>query len=204
MGAETWRIIPDFSRYEVAPDSRVRSVKTGQTIKHMVNRRLGYSQVTLTGDDGRKHTKKPHRLVAELFLPNPDGLREVNHIDGNKQNNAVENLEWSTRSANLHHAYATGLRPREHAGIKHMEELACVPCKVMSKTSGRVFYFKSHTEAANYFGYAHGWAKDIVSSFDGETRHFKVKRISKFEYQQAINARKVATVPMNIEMEEAA
>lgn len=50
-----------------------------------------------------------HRIVAETFLSNPKGLPEVNHIDGNKENNTVSNLEWVTRTQNVHHALKTGL-----------------------------------------------------------------------------------------------
>lgn len=52
-----------------------------------------------------------HRLVAEAFIPNPDNLPEVNHIDGNRSNNAVHNLEWVSHADNMRHAYATGLNP---------------------------------------------------------------------------------------------
>ena len=70
--------------------------------------RCGYRELILNGKNHRVH-----RLVAEAFIPNPNGFREVNHIDGNKQNNSVKNLEWVTHSENMIHAYQTGLeQPR--------------------------------------------------------------------------------------------
>lgn len=54
-----------------------------------------------------------HRLVAKAFIPNQDNKPEVNHIDGNKQNNHVSNLEWCTRRENQLHAYRTSLRTNE-------------------------------------------------------------------------------------------
>ena len=55
-------------------------------------------------------TYKIHRLVAENFIPNPENKKEVNHIDGNKHNNHVSNLEWVTTSENRLHAFRTGLQ----------------------------------------------------------------------------------------------
>lgn len=68
----------------------------------------GYYIVTLCKGKERK-TKKIHRLVAEAFIPNVENKLQVNHIDGNKLNNNVKNLEWCTDSENMIHAYKTGL-----------------------------------------------------------------------------------------------
>ena len=69
----------------------------------------GYCRVHIS-HKGVQYKFLVHRLVAEAFILNPKHLPEVNHIDGNKQNNSVDNLEWCTRSQNTSHAFKTGLR----------------------------------------------------------------------------------------------
>lgn len=72
-----------------------------------------YKIINFMTEDGQKRTFRVHRLVATAFLPNPQNKKEVNHIDGNKENNSLENLEWSTRQENAQHAVDIGLmKPR--------------------------------------------------------------------------------------------
>jgi len=72
--------------------------------------------------NGIKKTVMLHRLVAIAFVENPNNYEEVNHIDGNKQNNRHTNLEWVTRSQNQKHAYATGLQVAKPANVKVTED----------------------------------------------------------------------------------
>ena len=96
------------NKYLISNDGRVYSIKM-KRLMHPSKNEKGYLSVEFLKDHKRKRIKL-HRLVAEHFIPNPDNRKEINHIDGNKENNCVENLEWSTRSENLKHAYAMGLK----------------------------------------------------------------------------------------------
>lgn len=91
-------------RYEVGSDGNVYTTVKYKKKTAMIGKvaNSGYRMVVLTFN-GKKIYKNVHRLVAEAFIPNSDDKREVNHIDGNKLNNAVENLEWvTTRENQLH------------------------------------------------------------------------------------------------------
>lgn len=116
--AEQWRPVKGYEgKYIVSNKGNVMSVP--RTYIDKLGRDYMIDGITLTKcDNGKgydhvrlgKHTMKQlHRIVAEAFIPNPLNLPEVNHKDGNKKNNCVENLEWVTHQGNVIHAVETGL-----------------------------------------------------------------------------------------------
>lgn len=97
---EKWKIINNFSNYEISTEGRVRNLKTQYILKGRESK-SGYLQVFIKNDiDGDFKNQYIHRLVAIHFIENPNNKKEVNHIDGNKLNNTLENLEWCTSSEN--------------------------------------------------------------------------------------------------------
>lgn len=99
------------TKYIISDDGRIYSQITNRYLKPFKNRR-GYCLVDINVD-GKRYTRQLHRLVALTFIDNPNSLETVNHKDGNKENNAVSNLEWMTVLDNVRHAWKTGLaKPR--------------------------------------------------------------------------------------------
>lgn len=113
MGEE-WKPVSGFAgKYEVSSKGRVKRLEfvrhvNGKPTKpvpehvlteHVIN--SGYKSVHLIDENGKRHNKTVHRLVATEFIPNPDNLPVVNHKDEDKTNNQVSNLEWCTQSHNM-------------------------------------------------------------------------------------------------------
>lgn len=115
---EIWKDIQGFeNKYQVSNIGRVKSLSyfnnLGKFKKSIIlKKRLtdrGYNTAVIY-NDGKQKTFKVHRLVAIEFIPNPQNKPFVNHIDGNKENNIVSNLEWCTHSENIKHAFKIGLK----------------------------------------------------------------------------------------------
>ena len=117
---EIWRPINGHNGdYEISSTGIVRSTERmimtkngirmlkGKVLRSKINKE-GYQQITLT-KAGKSSTMYIHKLVANAFIPNPLNKLEINHINGIKSNNNIENLEWMTHSENIKHAYLHGL-----------------------------------------------------------------------------------------------
>lgn len=113
---ERWMPITGFEDlYEISDHGIVRTFRMGNSTKELGIKApglaaAGYHQVQLTRLDKTRSCFYVHRLVAIHFIPNTENLPEINHKDGDKLNNHISNLEWSTRRGNMAHAWATGLR----------------------------------------------------------------------------------------------
>lgn len=119
--SEFWKDVIGFEgRYQVSNFGNIRSIQTNHgkyQEKALPSRTRSetctyqYVQLWLKN---KLHTEAVHRVVAKAFIPNPENKPMVNHIDGNKLNNHVTNLEWATCSENHKHAFNTGLRNANH------------------------------------------------------------------------------------------
>lgn len=102
-----YKAIKNHPRYEISKDGIIRNAKT-KAIKSQYIGSTGYYMVSFSYD-GKTKPQRVHRLLAMTYLDN-DGSRDcVNHIDGDKLNNSLSNLEWCTHAENMKHAFSTGL-----------------------------------------------------------------------------------------------
>lgn len=108
---EIWKPIKDYEKfYEVSNLGNIKSLKSSKKIMKKFEDNLGYLCINLQTNQHKKKKHRVHRLVAQAFIPNINNFPQVNHKDGNKQNNCVDNLEWCTAKYNIIHAYKNGLK----------------------------------------------------------------------------------------------
>ena len=97
-----------MKKYIITAEGQIISKYNNKVMKAYVDKK-GYNHITLHIDGLGRKTKLIHRLVAQTHIPNPLKLPQVNHIDGNKSNNSVSNLEWCTGQQNVDHSIKVGL-----------------------------------------------------------------------------------------------
>lgn len=127
----------------------------------------GYPMVNLTDDTRIRHTIKVHTLVADTFIPNPNGFSDINHIDENKTNNQVENLEWCTRGYNNEYngkAIKIGLKLRNNSRSIPIEAL---------NSEGQVLYsFPSIMEASRWLSEHRRADSNIISGIKKHQKRY--------------------------------
>lgn len=182
---EKWKDIIGYEGlYKVSDKGRVlsvkRTVKCGKCGTREMSERIlktalhrdGYELVYLS-DKGFQKTTHVHRLVAKSFIQNPERKRTVNHIDGNKENNKVENLEWATHSENMIHAWDIGL----NTYTEKARNINSKPVKVFNKVTKETTHFSSAKKCSIEMGYSESWCSVVVRDYCGETKKFKVEYV---------------------------
>lgn len=127
--------------YLISDTGEIKNSKTNLIRKKNINHEGYYFVSVSLGSRENKPCIKIHRAVAETFIPNPQGLPVINHKDGDKLNNSIENLEWCTYSENLQHAYAMGLI--------HITTCKKI-CQIDINTGKIINYFNSIAEARKF------------------------------------------------------
>lgn len=137
--------------YEITRDGQVINKTNGHVLKPQPNGK-GYLRVSIG-----KQLMFVHRLVAEKYIPNPDNKSQVNHIDGNKLNNTVENLEWVTNQENRTHAVETSLHFSGEQCQNHI--LTEEDIKYIKQNAGT----KTNKEWADIYGVSPRTISDVVN-----------------------------------------
>lgn len=166
---EIWKEIKGTNGYiEVSNQGRVRSLLSGRPrILKSQRDAKGYHRVRVTIERD-KMTFKVHREVAKAFIPNPSTLPQVNHIDGNKENNSASNLEWVTNKDNVHHAISNGLWETVFSGVNAENEKRKKAIIGYNDTEECTKRFESVADAERYIGSRH-----ITDVLKGKRSHAK-------------------------------
>ncbi|MFP7288016.1 NUMOD4 domain-containing protein [Shouchella clausii] len=172
---EEWRDVPGYEGiYEVSNTGKVRTHKnkTTHSVKHGTRKwKQRELKQKVSKDDCRRvslwKNKKDktwlvHRLVAMAFLDKPEGKDYINHIDGNRANNCVENLEWCDHTENNNHAFDNRL-------IKTGKEVV-----LMDSATRELYYFRSLSKASEFLGQNHGFLSGALKSGVTEIEGFSI------------------------------
>lgn len=152
---EIWKNFEE--NYSISNYGRIKNNKTQRILKLRPSHR-GYLKTNIS-IKGKLKTVFPHRLVAEYFIPNPHNFKQVNHIDGCKENNKIFNLEWIDQEGNMKHAFKMGL-------IKSYTK----PCIQLDINNNIIKEFNSITEASNYFGKGRKGIINIIRCCKGQRK----------------------------------
>jgi DNA-binding XRE family transcriptional regulator len=149
--------IKGYLNYLISVDGKVFNLKTMKHLKCSINN-MGYPSVCLYNENGGKFFLV-HRLMAEAFLPKKESKIYVNHIDGNKGNNLLSNLEWCTQKENCQHAWELGLNKTSEKNRENGKQTIKIAQKIGSKMRRKAIVdtsngmkFEYCEDAAKYLG----------------------------------------------------
>ena len=157
--------VKGFEKYfQINHKGEVLSKRTNRILKQGISK-TGYPIIStkIGGRNGKAYCLKIHRLMALTFLANPNNLPEVNHIDGNKLNNNLSNLEWISKSNNIKHAHANNListKGENHPSAKITVKDVNTMREDFKNFDGKKKDF--YNKYAQLFNLYHGHIKDIV------------------------------------------
>lgn len=161
---EIWKPITYNSEYLI---SNQGNVKRGEKIIKGWVQNTGYRTICI----GRKKYSV-HRLVAETFLDNPNNYPIINHKDGNKQNNCVDNLEWCTYKHNINEAQKIGLYDKRNKNMS-VNPLRSKKIKLLDKNSNKCKVYKNMKEASISLGYNPSYISHKIVKGKFENENFK-------------------------------
>jgi len=172
---EQYKAIKNYEGiYEVSNKGNVRTVEGKITytehhgVRHWKQRVLkpktdkaGYKRVSLW-KNGKHKDYQVHRLVAETFIRKKSEMNIVNHLDGNPENNSVDNLEWTNYKGNLLHAYMNDLNQEAQSVV------------LFNKTTKDIKYFYSESEASKFLKHGKGYISDALNKGKTNFGDYKV------------------------------
>lgn len=160
---EKFIVIDKFDNYAISNYGRIKNIKNGNILTPIQNPH-GYMTYVFC-QNGERKGFRIHRLVALYFIDNPMGLPYVNHIDGDKTNNNVKNLEWCTAKENDTHARLTGLKSQNK------------PIRACNILSSEVSTFYSIGEASSFLGINKGNIHRVLSGKTKKTHGYTFEYI---------------------------
>ena len=166
--------VPGFTAYLADTNGVIfrKMIVKGRIVLKIITPRVnnrGYYRVALADTDGNNHELLVHRVIASVFLRNPQNLKTVNHKDGYKYNNSVSNLEWMSLTDNISHAYANGLHYRNNYDT--------ISDELKSAISNEYHYGNCDRKyIARKYGVTSRILLDLLGPYD---KHFRIDRTLK-------------------------
>ena len=180
--------IADFPNHMISSDGKVfvksysdlnGRIRKPKELKQKLNDD-GYPTVFLT-NSGEKRSVSVHRLMGETLLERVEGKDTINHKDGNKTNNTLENLEWADRSEQMTHAYSIGLKTYSDNARKMVRKAIGKPVKCFDKETGETTFHFTARDCSKYAGKSERWCDKIIATQNGETYKYSMQYVTEAE-----------------------